>query len=237
MPGSASPSFIAKGDIPSSVFVKQSGDHGIVVCGAGDEAIGVSHEGTREAPITGITPLAAIAGESCQVYTDTWNCEVKAGGTIVAGDKLKPNASALAVVAGGGEIFSAIARAGAANGERCKCTVTRGVVYGDGILSAAAQALSGAGAINVTSYYTAWTTTGASQAGTLANGTFPGQKKKIQLIVDGGDGVLTPVELAGGTTITFADAGDFVILRWDGAEWNVIERGNDADGATGPVVA
>jgi hypothetical protein len=236
MPGSSSPSFIAKGNIPSSVFVKQSGDHGIIICGAGDEAVGVSHEGSREAPITGITPYAAIEGESCQVYTDTWNCEVKAAGTIVAGDKLKPNASGLAVVAGAGELYSAIARAGAADGERCKCTVTRGVVAGDGILSAVQQALSGAGAINVTSYYTAWTTTGVN-AGTLADGTFVGQKKKIQLIVDGGDGTLTPVNLAGGTTITFADAGDFVVLRWDGTEWVVIERGNDADGATAPVVA
>lgn len=236
MPGSASPSFIAKGNIPSSIFVKQSGDHGIIICGAGDEAVGVSHEGTREAPITGITPLAAIAGESCQVYTDTWPCEVIAGGTITAGDFLKPDANAEAVKAGVGEVYSAIARAGAADGERCKCTVTRGIVGGAGVLSAAPQALSGAGAISVTTFYTAWTTTGA-QAGTLADGTFVGQKKKIQLVVDGGDGTLTPENLSGGTTITFADAGDYVVMQWTGADWLVIESGNDADGATGPVIA
>lgn len=133
-----SPSYIARGDIPSSVFVKQDGsDHGIVVCGADDEAVGVSHEGTREAPITGITPLAAGDGESCQVYTDTWPCEVIAGDTIVAGAKLKPDLNGHAVpvvadVAGAAgaadKVYSAIARAGAAVGERVKCSVQRGIV-------------------------------------------------------------------------------------------------------------
>lgn len=122
-----SPSFIAKGNIPPSRFVKQSGDHGIVICVANDEAVGVSHEGTREAPITGITPLAAIANESCQVYTDTWTCEVIAGDTITAGAKLKPGADGVAIPAVAGNVYSAIARAGAVVGERCKCTITRGV--------------------------------------------------------------------------------------------------------------
>jgi hypothetical protein len=101
---------------------------------------------------------------------------------------------------------------------------------------ATAQSISGAGAMNTTSYLTKWTTTGA-QAGTLANGQVIGQLKKIQLIVDGGDGTLTPTNLAGGTTITFADAGDFAVLLWDGTEWIAIELGNDADGATAPVLA
>lgn len=104
------------------------------------------------------------------------------------------------------------------------------------IPSAAQQALSGAGALNVTSYYSAWTTTGAD-AGTLADGVRVGQLKKIQLIVDGGDGTLTPSNLSGGTTITFADAGDYALLRWDGTNWVAIELGNDADGATAPVLA
>lgn len=99
-----------------------------------------------------------------------------------------------------------------------------------------AQSLSGAGAINVTSYLTKWTTT-STDAGTLADGTRTGQMKKIQLIVDGGDGTLTPTSLSGGTTITFADAGDTAILKWDGTNWVAIELSNDADGATGPVLA
>jgi hypothetical protein len=236
MPAQA-PNFIAKGNIPSSVFVKQSGDHGIVVCVAGDEAIGVSHEGSREAPITGITPLAAISGESCQVYTETWPCEIIAGGTIVAGDKIAPDADGKGVAANAGSVYSAIARAGAAAGERIKATVQRGVMTGDGVLAAVQQALSGAGAINVTSYFTAWTTTGA-QAGTLANGTFVGQRKKIQMVVDGGDGTLTPAAMTGGTTITFSNVGDYVVLRWNGAAWAVVERANATNGTVAtPVVA
>lgn len=98
------------------------------------------------------------------------------------------------------------------------------------------QALSGAGAIDVVSYYTAWTTTGA-EAGTLADGLRVGQVKKVQLIVDGGDGTLTPATFADGTTITFADAGDYAVLVWTPDGWTAIELGNDADGASAPVVA
>lgn len=124
-----SPSFIARGDIAPSIFVKQNGtDHGIVAAGAGDEAVGVSHEGTREAPIEGITPLAAKSGESCQVYTEEWPCEVVAAATIVAGNKLKPDANGHAIVAVAGDHYSAIARAGAASGEMCKVTVRNGEV-------------------------------------------------------------------------------------------------------------
>lgn len=98
------------------------------------------------------------------------------------------------------------------------------------------QDLSGAGAASLTAYYTAWTTT-STDALTLADGVMKGQLKKIQLIVDGGDGTLTPTNFTGGTNITFADAGDYAVLVWDGAGWEAIELGNGADGATAPVVA
>lgn len=101
---------------------------------------------------------------------------------------------------------------------------------------AAPQALTGAGAINITTYRTNWTTT-AADAGTLANGAQIGQLKRIQMIVDGGDGTLTPTSLSGGTTITFADAGDYAVLCWNGTAWVAIELGNDADGVTAPVLA
>lgn len=103
---------------------------------------------------------------------------------------------------------------------------------------AAQQAMTTAGAVSVASWLTTVnTTSGSGHASTLADGTLVGQLKKVQLIVDGGDLVLTPANLAGGTTITFADAGDFAVLLWDGTDWNCIERGNDADGATAPVLA
>jgi hypothetical protein len=104
---------------------------------------------------------------------------------------------------------------------------------------AAQQALvAGGGAVNVTSYYTAGASDAGGDAWTLADGVRVGQLKKIQLITDGGgDAVLTPTNLAAGTTITFADAGDFALLIWNGIDWVAIELGNDADGATAPVLA
>lgn len=108
--------------------------------------------------------------------------------------------------------------------------------YTPGIVAAAPQALSDAGAVTITEYKTDWTTTGAA-AGTLADGAFVGQLKLIQLIVDGGDATLTPSNLSGGTTITFADAGDSALLLWNGSDWVAIDLFNRADGATAPVLA
>jgi hypothetical protein len=82
------------------------------------------------------------------------------------------------------------------------------------------------GAIAVTNYLTTINTDADGDTFTLANGTQIGQMKKIQLVVDGGgDGVVTPATaLAGGTTITFNDATDFIILQWSGAAWVVQEN-------------
>ena len=121
-------------------------------------------------------------------------------------------------------------------------SATTGIKKGDMLIpcipDVAQQALSGAGACNVTAFYTAVTTTGAD-ALTLAAGTELGQLKKIQMIVDGGNGTLTianPVS-ASLDVITFADAGDYVMCIWNGTAWRVLELGNDADGASAPGIA
>ena len=75
------------------------------------------------------------------------------------------------------------------------------------------QSLSGAGAVDVTNTVTEITST-AADALTLADGTV-GQIKVITMIVDGGDATLTPTTFAGGSTITFNDAGDSVILVYN----------------------
>lgn len=110
-----------------------------------------------------------------------------------------------------------------------------GKVFG-GYYWAAPQALTDAGAVTVTQYKTNVTTTEAS-AITLADGEFIGQLKAIQMIVDVGDATLTPSNLSGGTTITFADVGDRAELLWDGENWIAIDLYNCADGATGPALA
>ena len=76
------------------------------------------------------------------------------------------------------------------------------------------QALSGAGAVDITSFITQVTTTGSNQALTLANGA-NGQLKIVTMVADGGDGVLTPTTFANGSTITFNDVGDSVLLVYN----------------------
>ena len=89
----------------------------------------------------------------------------------------------------------------------------------DVVLSA--QSLSGAGAVNVTDAFTSLTTTGASQALTLANGSV-GEVKVIVHTVDGGSAILTPTTKIGFSTITFTAVGDAVTLIYTSAGWAVI---------------
>ena len=78
------------------------------------------------------------------------------------------------------------------------------------------QALSGAGAADLTNLITELTTAGGAAAVTLADGsTTSGQVKIINMIVDGGDGTLTPVTFANGTTITFDAVAESATLVWN----------------------
>jgi len=98
--------------------------------------------------------------------------------------------------------------------------------------SATVQALSGPGAVNITSLATAFTSTGAGNALTLADGA-QGQLKTIIYVAEaaGGDtGVLTPTNLGSATTITFNAVGDSVTLQFAGTDWWVV-------GFRGAVVA
>lgn len=111
-------------------------------------------------------------------------------------------------------------------------TVTGGITNGTQIAAFYPQVAQSnitagtGGAIPVTNYLTTINTDAGGDAFTLADGTVKGQMKKILLVVDGGgDGVVTPATaLAGGTTITFNDAADFVILQWSGTAWVVLEN-------------
>lgn len=191
---------------------------------------------TAALPAVGVAMVDGVSGDVISYAYLNKQGTVK----LIAVDAIAANAACYQAAAGkvsaAGSIFVGYAKeASGADNDVIEVQPAR-LPLGDGVIDAVQQALSGAGAINVTTYYTAWTTT-AANAGTLADGTFPGQIKKIKLIVDGGDGTLTPTNLADGTTITFADAGDYSVLRWNGTEWRAIELGNDADGATAPVLA
>lgn len=90
-----------------------------------------------------------------------------------------------------------------------------------GVLIESNQALSGAGAVSITTGLTSLTTTGSAQALTLANGTV-GQTKIIVHTVDGGSAVLTPTTAIGFTTITFTAVGDSVYLIYTATGWAVV---------------
>jgi hypothetical protein len=90
-----------------------------------------------------------------------------------------------------------------------------------GVTTGSVQALSGAGAVNVTTAVTSLTTTGAAQALTLANGA-AGQFKTIVHTVDGGSAVLTPTTKIGFTTITFTNVGESATLVYTAAGWAIV---------------
>lgn len=123
-------------------------------------------------------------------------------------------------------------------GAPVQVTAAKGIVSSVSTLTApfipiaVGQALSGAGEVNLTSYYTAVTNTG-SDALTLADSTVVGQLKKVQMIVDPGtDSTLT---FNTDATVVFADVGDTVELMWNGSDWLPIALYNIVDGATAPA--
>ena len=91
----------------------------------------------------------------------------------------------------------------------------------------AEQALTGAGAADVTSMVTAFTTdtdNSGNNAVTLANG-IAGQLKVLYTKVETTSGqttVVTPVTLAGYTTITFDAVGDSALLYYSTLGWVMI---------------
>jgi hypothetical protein len=87
------------------------------------------------------------------------------------------------------------------------------------------QSLSGAGAVDITNAFTSLTTSGVSQALTLANGAV-GELKYIVHAVDGGSAVLTPTTKIGFSTITFAAAGDSATLIYTSAGWAILASYN-----------
>ena len=87
------------------------------------------------------------------------------------------------------------------------------------------QALSGAGAANLTSGTTLCTSTGAGNVVTLANPSGnAGLRKTIIHSTKGTSGtiVVTPGTSSGFTTVTLTNVGSAVSLEWTGAAWVVV---------------
>lgn len=103
-------------------------------------------------------------------------------------------------------------------GNATATSISTGPIFGT------TQSLNGAGAINLTTLSTAFTSTTTGDALTLANGT-TGQVKIIVYVSEtaGADtGVLTPNTSIGYSTITFTNVGDSVTLQYFTQGWAVI---------------
>ena len=95
-----------------------------------------------------------------------------------------------------------------------------------GAVVGSVQALSGPGAVNITTLTTTFTSTGAGNALTLVDGV-AGQFKAVVYIAEaaGGDtGVLTPANFGNGTTITFNAIGESVLLQFLGTDWWIVSN-------------
>lgn len=97
-------SFVADGNILPCRFVKFStttGETGRVAqAGAGESPCGVSQQGTRNAPFTGLDDgYAAIAGENVRVYTGSDPGEevlIEVDGAYKQGQRLMPSTDGIA---------------------------------------------------------------------------------------------------------------------------------------------
>lgn len=104
------------------------------------------------------------------------------------------------------------------------------------VANTAITALTDNGVIDITSYQTQLTNTGAA-AVTLNAGQDVGQLKRIQLVAAAANTVLSSTVLHGASTITFSAVGDVAELLWDGARWRIISLSNAAGSAATPVAA
>ena len=110
-----------------------------------------------------------------------------------------------------------------------KMTVSNFTAYLPSYLgfSQAPQAITAAGAVDITSAISTIATGAGAMALTLANGTSAGQMKFLTMITDGGGtATLTPTTLNGYSTIAFADDGDSVLLLYLDATsgWTIISN-------------
>lgn len=113
---------LAKGNIPVSAFVKLSTatDNGCLAAGANEQVIGISQEGTHDAPgLTGSSAYAAVAGQNILVFQLGDVCPLTAGsGGWTRGDSLKSDSTGKGVVASSvGDKVGAIALESALEGE------------------------------------------------------------------------------------------------------------------------
>lgn len=95
------PSYMAGGNIPPSRFVMAdvSANNQVLVATVGAPLLGISHDGTLQAPLPSATGYAGISGYPVAVWGQGDQASLEMGGTCSAGQLLKTDSSGRGVVA------------------------------------------------------------------------------------------------------------------------------------------
>lgn len=124
------PNFIAGETLYPNRFVVRDAtdDNTVNMATAGLLAIGITHEGSKYAPIPEVaTVTLAEAGDGVRVHGDGEEAYLDIAGTVTPDDYLKPDADGKGVVASAANPFSAIALQNGSSGEQIRVLVERGV--------------------------------------------------------------------------------------------------------------
>jgi hypothetical protein len=111
------PNYVAGEDLYPARFVKRATDEGNAVLMSDDgttaPCVGVTHNGTREAPIPSVTTAyAALDGEPVRVHGLGDTCEVEAGETLTDGAEVAAGTDGVAMLATAGDYVSGIVQKG-----------------------------------------------------------------------------------------------------------------------------
>jgi hypothetical protein len=116
------PAYVAGEDLAPARFVKRSTSENDVVVYADDgtsPVVGVTFNGTRQAPIPSVsTSLAAADGEGVRVHGLSDVCEVEAGEDLTDGAEVTAGTDGVAMLAAAGDYVGGIVRDGVESGEK-----------------------------------------------------------------------------------------------------------------------
>jgi hypothetical protein len=122
---------IANGTIAPARFVKQdtTTNNAFLQAGSGDKVVGISQKGTRRTPYSGLDDgNAAIAGEPLHVFGPPETAPLELGGTVAAGDLLKPDTNGKGITAGSdGDFYGALSPQAGGSGDIIEVQVMLGM--------------------------------------------------------------------------------------------------------------
>ena len=120
------PNLMASADIRPCRFVTPSGEFTVAESNSGERPIGISQEGGRQVPLNDVTNdgLAAKSGENIRIFGEGDECLLMLGGSVTAGDYVKPDNDGAGVTAGAAAIAGARALQTGVSGEKIRVQVT-----------------------------------------------------------------------------------------------------------------